>query len=151
MLCKAKHLSALIALSACIAQLNAAPYEFTERSNWHFSATGGMSFSTNSSHEIKGTDNSSANGEVRWNDGYAVSMAGGYTWNQWRFELEYAHRQLGIESADFQGLAGLPSNKGEITFHTIMINANYDWFLYERFFVYGGLGVGASFNRFKRR
>ena len=62
-----------------------------------------------------------------------------------RFDLEYSFRKTDMLSDNFNGLGGLSGTKNEVTYHSILFNVSYDWFLYENIFWYTGLGLGVSF------
>ena len=130
----------------CIAftSLHAGPHEHVKRGNWHLSLTGGLVFPTSSDSDLTGDDGSALASEIDWDNGPAVMIAGGYTWNQIRFELEYSFRKTDMLNDSFKNRAGLSNTKNEVTYHSAMINISYDWFLFDKFFWYNGLGAGLS-------
>lgn len=152
-----KKLLTLIALSTLLihASLTASPYSYSggdSRDGFYISAITGAGIPTDGDMDSTNlTPN--INGEVKHDVGFGIAAAIGYSWNNFRFELEYAYRQ---NDGDFQNanIAGIPvvglnGTSADLDFHGVMFNVLYDLYLTNDLYWYNGGGIGVSFIKAK--
>lgn len=145
-------ISAFVLFITCTL-LNAAPIDFVERSQWHLSIAAGGAFPSNLDFDGSGDALGgpfTATGEADLEVGAAIMIAGGYTWDNWRFELEYAYHGFDVDDLKFNTLGAtlLPfKGDGNISIHTMMGNISYDWFFHEKWYWYNGVGLGFAIMR----
>ena len=134
--------------------LQAAPYEYVERKAWHVQMSAGFSWPADTdwtaNEQISGAPSVGANGggDMDFKLGPGITFATGYTWDNWRFELEYSFRKMGLDRLTdrIEGTTPrLDGGEAHTSAHVIMINVNYDWFFYEKWFWYNGVGLGFAF------
>jgi opacity protein-like surface antigen len=120
--------------------------------NWYLGLSGQMAFVPDAD-----VDGGGVNGEVSFDEGYAVSGALGFrpyrsnsVFDNTRFELEYSYR--GQDFDNFSGtVGGIPTNiqaNGDLSGSSIMLNAFYDFRNDSGFTPYLGAGAGATFWNF---
>jgi len=134
----------LLASAALLATTSLAQAEVPDYRGFYLGGFGGYNYlNGNESTPYAGGTAVGASSEIEYDGGFALGIAPGYSWgNGLRTELEYAYRKNDIGDVD-PGVAGPDS--GEITLHTVMVNALYDlpvnWWARP----YAGLGIGAGF------
>ena len=143
-----KLIFSVCVLTVTVCSLGATPYEYVERRNWHISVSGASAFPNYSDFDVKGTDGTVSGDETDWDNGPAVMVAGGYTFNNWRFDLEYSFRKTDINNSQAFALGGIADTKNEVTYHSIMANVSYDLYIFQQFYWYNGVGIGLSFPQF---
>ncbi|MGE3770674.1 MAG: OmpA family protein [Bdellovibrionales bacterium] len=115
--------------------------DYVDYDGFYLGAFGGYNYlNGNESTPYTGSTVVGVTSEIEYEGGFAAGAAAGYSWGTGlRTELEYAYRANDVSDVD-PNVPGADS--GEVTLHTVMVNALYDlpvdWMLRP----YGGLGVG---------
>ena len=128
------------------ASLSAAPYEMVDRKNWHisFSAGGALADDTENQYDASiGGFKATSQEEWDFGIGPAAAFAVGYTWDEWRFELEYSYKRNEIKSIQTIG-GNLDGFGSSLSTHSITANIAYDWFFHENWYWYNGAGLGVT-------
>lgn len=131
---------ALFALFASSLATYASPYSFANTDGYYLTARAGISLASDAEYDTS----AGRNGDIGFNGGFNGSFSfGHYLTDAWSIELEYSYRAHDIDQLGGTG------NNGDMSFNSIMFNAQYDVALSYDLYWYVGLGLGVSFTDFK--
>ena len=143
-----KKIAFLLITLAGGALLQAAPYSYSESTQgFYVSATGGLGLASDPDLGLSiPAVPIDASGETDTDLGFGASAAFGYEINHFRFELEYSYRQNDGEIAGFPvGPLNPDGVTHDLSFHNLMLNVLYDFYLTDTVYWYNGGGIGVAF------
>ncbi len=139
-----KVFSVVVAIAALSFSLNAAPFSYSQSmQGWYMSGTAGLGLPSDSDYS-----NNIGSGSVSSDLGFGVAAALGYEVGNFRIEAEYAYRKNDGDIESFNGVA-VSGKKADLSFHAIMVNLLYDFYLTDSVYWYNGGGAGVSFTNVK--
>ncbi len=120
-----KKLFSIVAAASMIATS-----AFARTDTWYVSAHGGADFPTKAKRKETGT-------EAKFKTGYSIGAAVGHSFDEFRFELEVAHR-----NAKVKDLGGSKDVSGGLSIFSLMGNVYYDLPVMDQVDLYFGAGLG---------
>ena len=125
-----------VALALCLS-LFAAP---AFAAGPYFAVEGGVLWLSDSSFDVAGFNL----GDIEFDTGWGIGLAGGYDFGTYRLELEVPYRSTDVDK--FTDSTGSTSLSGDVSSTALMVNAFYDFRMISPAVVpYLGAGIGAAY------